>query len=86
MRSLETLKQHISPGLEKLTNANWSVSSVTGWLFPVEFTEIVDWKSMSEYMLHLNFGTALTGVISWNLGAYTFILLLTCFLNICLSF
>ena len=54
-------------GLEKLTNANRSVSSVNDRLFPVELTEIADWKSISEYMLHLNFGKALTGVI----GAYT---------------
>ena len=57
----------IRPGLEKLTNANRSVSSVNDRLFPVELTEIADWKSISEYMLHLNFGKALTGVI----GAYT---------------
>ena len=46
-------------GLEKLTNANRSVSSVSGRLFPVELTEIADWKSISEYMLHSNFGKAL---------------------------
>ena len=33
---------------EKLTNANRSVSSVNDRLFPVEFREIADWKSMSE--------------------------------------
>ena len=27
--------------------------------FPVELTEIADWKSMSEYMLHSNFGKEL---------------------------
>ena len=43
-------------GLEKLTNANRSVSSVNDRLFPVELTEIADWKSMSEYMLRSNFG------------------------------
>ena len=48
------------PGLEKLTNANRSVSSVSDRLFPVELTEIADWKSISEYMLHSNFGKALT--------------------------
>ena len=36
-------------GLEKLTNANRSVSAVYGWLFPVELTEIADWTSVSEY-------------------------------------
>ena len=72
--------------LEKLTNANRSVSSVNDRLFPVELTEIADWKSMSEYMLHSNFGKALTGVISGNFGANTFILPLPCLLNICLSF
>ena len=41
---------------------------------------------MSEYMLHSNFGKALTGVIGGNFGAYTFILPLPCLLNICLSF
>ena len=35
-------------GLEKLTNANRSVSSKNYRLFPVELTEIADWKSMSE--------------------------------------
>ena len=58
-----------TPGLEKLTNANRSVSSVNDRLFPVELMEIADWKSMSEYMLHLNFGKALTGVIGGNFGA-----------------
>ena len=42
-------------GLEKLTNANRSVSAVNDQLFPVELTEIADWTSMSKYMLHLNF-------------------------------
>ena len=74
------------PGLEKLTDANRSVSSENDRLFPVELTEIADWKSMSEYMLHSNFGKALTGVIGGNFCAYTFILPLPCFLNICLSF
>ena len=41
---------------------------------------------MSEYMLHSNFGKALTGVVGGNFGAYTFILPLPCLLNICLSF
>ena len=36
------------PGLEKLTNANGSVSSVNDRLFPIELTEIADWKSMSD--------------------------------------
>ena len=69
-----------------MTKANRSVSSVNDRLFPVEVTEIADWKSMSEYTLHSNFGKALTGVIGGNFGAYTFILPLLCFLNICLSF
>ena len=43
-------------GLEKLTNANRSVSSVNDRLFSVELTEIADWMSMSEYMLRSNFG------------------------------
>ena len=73
-------------GLEKLTNANRSVSSVNDRLFPVELTEIADCKSLSEYMLHSNFGKAMTGVIGGNFGAYTFILPLPCLLNICLSF
>ena len=75
-----------APGLEKLTNANRSVCSVSDRLFPVELTEIADWKSMSEYMLHSDFGKALTEVIGGNFGAYTFILPLPCLLNICLSF
>ena len=41
-------------------------------IFPVELTEIADWRSMSEYMLHLNFGKTLTRVIGGNFGAYTF--------------
>ena len=73
-------------GLEKLTNANRSVTSVNDQLFPVELTEIADWKSVSEYMLHSNFGKAFAGVIGGNFGAYTFILPLPCLLNICLSF
>ena len=36
-------------GLEKLTNANRSVSTGNDRLFPVELTEIADWRSMSEY-------------------------------------
>ena len=51
-----TPPDHPRPGLEKLTNANRSVSSVNDRLFPVELTEIADWKSMSEYMLRSNFG------------------------------
>ena len=74
------------PGLEKLTNANRSVSSVNDRLFPVELTEIADLKSVSEYMLHSNFGKALIGVIGGKFGANTFILPLPCLLNICLSF
>ena len=69
-------------GLEKLTNANRSVSSVNDRLFPVELTEIADWKSISEYMFHSNFGKALTGVIGGTFCAYTFILPLPCILNI----
>ena len=55
-------------GLEKLTNANRSVSSVYDRLFPVELTEIADGKSISEYMLHSNFGKAFLGVIGGNFG------------------
>ena len=73
-------------GLEKLTNANQSISSVNDLLFPVELAEIANWKSMSEYMLHLIFGKTLTKVIGRNFGAYTFILPLPYFLNICLPF
>ena len=43
------------PGLEKLTNANRSVSSVNDRLFPVELMEIADWESMSECMIRSNF-------------------------------
>ena len=80
------VKDISTTGLEKLTNANRSVSSVNDRLFPVELTEIADWKSISEYMLHSNFGRALTGVIGGNFCAYTFILPLPCLLIICLSF
>ena len=80
------LIQILQPGLEKLTNLNRSASSVNDRLFPAELTEIADWKSMSEYMLHSKFGKAFSGVIGGNVGAYTFILPLPCLLNICLSF
>ena len=43
-------------GLEELTNANPSVSTVNDRRFPIKLTEIADWTSMSEYMLHSNFG------------------------------
>ena len=66
-------------GLEKLTNDNRSVSAVNDQLFPVELTEIADWTSMSEYMLHSNFGQTLTRVIGINFGVYTFILPLSSF-------
>ena len=66
-------------GLEKLTSANRSVSTVHDRLFPVELTEIANWTSMSEYMLHLNFGQTLTRVIGRNFGAYSFILPLSLF-------
>ena len=52
----------------------------------VELTEIADWKSMSEYMLHSNFRKKMTRVIGGNFGAYTFILPLPYFQNICLPF
>ena len=42
---------YYKPGLEKLTNANRSVSSANDRLFPVELTEIADWRSMSEYTI-----------------------------------
>ena len=48
--------------------------------------EIDDWKFMSEYMLHSNFGKKLTRVIGGNFGAYTFILPLPYFLSIYLPF
>ena len=83
---MDELQRQFVPGLEKLTNANRSVCSVSDRLFPEELTEIADWKSMSEYMLHSNFGKALTGVFGGNFGAYTFLLPLPCLLNICLSF
>ena len=76
----------LNPGLEKLTNANQSISTGNGQLFPVELTEIADWECMSEYMLHSNFGQKLTRVFGRNFGAYTFILPLPYFLNICLPF
>ena len=76
----------LKPGLEKLTNANRSVSTGNGQLFLVELTEIADWESMSECMLHSNFGQKLTRVIGGNFDAYTFILPLSYFLNICLPF
>ena len=41
-------------GLEKLTNANRSVSSVNDRLFLVGLMEIANWKSMSECMFHTN--------------------------------
>ena len=41
---------------------------------------------MSEYIFHSNFGKKMTRVIGGNFGAYTFILLLPYFLNICLPF
>ena len=56
-------------GLEKLTNANRSVSSVNDRLFQVDLTEIADLKSMSEYMLHSNSGKTLTRAIGGNSGA-----------------
>ena len=65
--------------LEKLTNANRSVSSVNDRLFPVELTEIADWTSTSQYMLHSNFGQELTMVIGGNFGAYNFIMPLSLF-------
>ena len=73
-------------GLEKLTNVNRSVSTVNDRLFLVELTEIAYRKSMSKYMLHSNFGKTLTSVIGGNFGAYSFILPLPYFLNICLPF
>ena len=55
-----------------------SVSSVNDRLFPVELTEIADWKYMSEYILHSNFGKALTGVIGGNFWCKYLILPLPC--------
>ena len=57
-------------GLEKLTNANRSGRTVNDRLFPVKLTEIADWTSVSEYMLHSNFRQTLTKVIGGNFGAY----------------
>ena len=65
--------------LEKLTNANRSSSTVNDRLFPVELTKIADWRFVSEYMLHSNFGQNLTRVIGKNFGAHTFILPLSLF-------
>ena len=77
------LKQYISlPGLEKLTNANRSVSTGNDRLFPAELMEIAYWRSM----LRSNFGKKMTRVIGGNFGAFTFILPLPYFLNICLPF
>ena len=76
----------LGSGLEKLTNANRSISTGNDRLFPVELTEIADWKSMSEYMFQSNFGKKMTRVSGGNFGAYTFILPLPYFLNICLPF
>ena len=69
-----TLRVCTKAGLEKLTNANRSVSTVNDRLFQVELAEIADWTSLSEYMLGSNFGQTLIRVIGWNFGAYTFIL------------
>ena len=69
----------VQAGLEKLTNANRSISTVNDQLFPVELTELADWTSMSEYILQTNFGKTLTRVICGNFGAYTFILPLSLF-------
>ena len=69
----------LQPGLEKLTNANRSVSTVNDRLFPVELTEKADWASLSGYMLRSNFGQTLTRVIGRNFGAYAFILPLSLF-------
>ena len=74
------------PGLEKLANANRSVSSVNDRLFPVEFTEMADWPRHVRIYVTFEFRKALTGVIGGNFGANTFILPLPCLLNICLSF
>ena len=43
-------------GLEKLNNAIRSVSTVNDRLFLVDFTKTAYWKSMSEFMIHSNFG------------------------------
>ena len=51
MKKLLYMYIYIS-GLEKLANANRSVSTGNDWLFPAELTEIADWKSMSKYMVH----------------------------------
>ena len=79
-----TFKTNCIAGLEKLTNANRSVSTVNDRLFLVELTEIQDWTSMSKYMLHSNFGQTLTRVIDRTFDAFIIILPLPYFLNICL--
>ena len=43
----------------EIDKCNRSISSVSDRLFPVKLTEIADWMSISEYMLHSNFGKAL---------------------------
>ena len=73
-------------GLEKFTNANRSVRTVNDRLFPGELSEIADWKSISEYMIHSYIRKTLTRVIGRNFGAYTFILPFPYFLYICLPF
>ena len=78
--------QSSGAGLEKLTNANRSVSSESDRLFPVELTEIADWKSISEYMLHSNFGRAMIYRREfWCIYLYIAASLLTKYLSIFLD-
>ena len=60
--------------------------SVNDQLFPVELTEIADWMSVSEYMLHSNFGQSLTRVTGRNFGAHTLYRRFPYFCNICPPF
>ena len=71
-------------GLEILTNANRSLSTVNDRLFLVELTEIADWKSRSELCYIRILVKTLTRVIGGNFGGHTFIMLFPYFLNICL--
>ena len=45
--------QTLRSGLEKLTNANRSVCSVSDRLFPVELTKIADWKSICPNICYI---------------------------------
>ena len=75
--------REVIKGLEKLTNANLSVSTgnaISGRTYGNSRLEVY------VGMLHSNFGKKMTRAIGGNFGAYTFILPLPYFLNICLPF